>query len=182
MQNSEKRKNELVLDDFIGTVDIKLSFGSGLCVPIKIRNIGMESHDCLGKEYMEYYMEFAVTDKVKNCFEVDRILASGNRTIVFWADGTKTVVRKSDDTPYTPYSYYDAFTAALAKKVYGNNSQVNRIVENNVWEQERNRRTGKMETTKVDLRRMHKAEKEARKKLKEELEREMGQHEENIDF
>ena len=180
MQSSEKRKNEHnKLCNCIGSFSTKLISDNGMNIPIKIRQIQAEVNECLEKEYAEYNMVFTVTDKAKNSFEVDRILASGNRTIVFWEDGTKTVVRKSDNTPY---SYYDAFTAALAKKVYGNNSQVNRIVENNVWEQERNRRTGKMETTKVDFRRMHKAEKEVRKKLKEKLEGETGGHEEKLDF
>ena len=48
---------------------------------------------------------------------------------MFWKDGTKTVVRlpigeQPDD--------YDAFTAALAKKIFGNNSTVKRIVAETV--------------------------------------------------
>lgn len=48
-----------------------------------------------------------------------------NETIVIWGDGTKTVVKASDDEFFSPYH---AFTAALAKKIFGNNTQVNRIV------------------------------------------------------
>lgn len=55
-----------------------------------------------------------------------RILQSGNRVIVFWDDGSKTVVKRSDDTDD---DIYGAFTAALAIKVYGSNSQVNRIID-----------------------------------------------------
>ena len=46
-------------------------------------------------------------------------------TIVIWGDGSKTMVRPLLSDRKSPYS---AFTAALAKKIYGNNSQVNKIV------------------------------------------------------
>ena len=58
------------------------------------------------------------------CF-VKRILRSGNRTIVFWQDGTKTIVKRSADTPDDDYS---AFTAALAIKMYGSNSALKRMI------------------------------------------------------
>lgn len=55
-----------------------------------------------------------------------RILKSGNRTIVFWQDGTKTIVKRADDEAESGYA---AFTAALAIKLYGSNSAVKRIVD-----------------------------------------------------
>lgn len=54
-----------------------------------------------------------------------KIIKSGDRTIVFWKDNTKTIVKRSDDTPDDLYS---AFTAALAIKIYGSNSQVKKIL------------------------------------------------------
>ena len=57
--------------------------------------------------------------------EVKRILKSGPATIVFWTDGTKTIVRKSADTPDDDFN---AFTAALAKKIYGSTNAVKKIV------------------------------------------------------
>ena len=54
-----------------------------------------------------------------------KIIKSGDRTIVFWRDDTKTIVKRSDDTEDDLYS---AFCAALAKKVYGSNSQVKKIL------------------------------------------------------
>lgn len=59
-------------------------------------------------------------------YEVKRILQSGDRVIVFWGDNTKTIVKRSADAIDDVYS---AFTAALAIKVYGNNSQVKRIID-----------------------------------------------------
>ena len=58
-------------------------------------------------------------------FEPKKIIKSGDRTIVFWKDDTKTIVRRSDDTADDLYS---AFTAALAIKIYGSNSQVKKIL------------------------------------------------------
>lgn len=55
----------------------------------------------------------------------DRVLISGNRTIVFWADGTKTIVKRSDDEND---SIYAAYTAALAIKIYGSNSKLKKII------------------------------------------------------
>lgn len=62
----------------------------------------------------------------QNTSEVNRILKSGNATIVFWADGTKTIVKRAEDEPDNPYN---AFCAALAKKLYGSNSAVKKLVE-----------------------------------------------------
>lgn len=57
--------------------------------------------------------------------DVDRILKSGDVTIVFWSDGTKTVVKRSNDESYSDYA---AFTAALAIKNFGTNSAVKRLI------------------------------------------------------
>lgn len=55
-----------------------------------------------------------------------RILKSGNRTIVFWKDGTKTIVKRAE---YEPDNDYAAYTAAFGIKLYGSNSALKRIVE-----------------------------------------------------
>ena len=55
-----------------------------------------------------------------------RIVKSGSCTIVFWKDGTKTVVRCPADT--VPNDY-EAFTAALAIKIFGTNSQVKKLIQ-----------------------------------------------------
>lgn len=57
----------------------------------------------------------------------ERILKSGSATIVFWKDGTKTVVKcAKDEYP----NDYNAFTAALAIKLFGTNSHVKSIIKN----------------------------------------------------
>lgn len=59
-------------------------------------------------------------------FEVQRILRNGPATIVFWGDGTKTVVKrpegKEDDI-------YEAFTAALGIKMYKTNSHLKKFIK-----------------------------------------------------
>lgn len=55
-----------------------------------------------------------------------RILKNGVATIVFWTDGTKTVVKcGKDETP----DDYDAFTAALAIKLFGSNSKLKKVIK-----------------------------------------------------
>ena len=82
--------------------------------------------------------------------EPKKIIRSGEYTTVLWMDGTKTIVKRM---PGSEDSDYAAFTAALAKKVYGTNSKVERIV-------------AKTERVKT------KAEKKAEKKAKHKAESE----------
>lgn len=63
------------------------------------------------------------------CLEPKKIIKSADRTIVFWKDDTKTIVKRSDDTEDDLYS---AFCAALAIKIYGSNSQVKKILRTKV--------------------------------------------------
>ena len=54
-----------------------------------------------------------------------RIIKNKDTMIVFWHDGTKTVVKRAEDEIDSDYA---AFTAALARKIYGSNSALKRIV------------------------------------------------------
>ena len=58
-------------------------------------------------------------------FIPERIIYSGNRTIVFWTDGDKTIVKCAEGQEFDEYS---GFIAALAKKLYGSTSKVKRII------------------------------------------------------
>lgn len=55
-----------------------------------------------------------------------KILYNDPATVVFWNDGTKTVVKRVKGEKS---SKYVAFCAALAKRVYGTNSHLSKIVE-----------------------------------------------------
>ena len=65
-------------------------------------------------------------DSVDKMLCPNRILKSGNATIVFWKDGTKTIVRRADEEDD---SDYDAFTAALAIKLFGTNSALQKGIK-----------------------------------------------------
>lgn len=65
--------------------------------------------------------------------KVERIVRNGPATIVFWSDGTKTIVKKSADAPD---DMYYAFTAAFAKKCFGSNSQIRKIIREKTVVQE----------------------------------------------
>lgn len=55
---------------------------------------------------------------------IKKIRHEGRSTTIFWVDGTKTTVRAMQDEPYDSYS---AFTAAVAKKLFGSTSMAKRI-------------------------------------------------------
>lgn len=65
-------------------------------------------------------------------FEPCRILKSGDRTIVFWPDGEKTIVKRAADEPDNDYA---AFTAALGIKLFGSNSALKRMIERKTVQQ-----------------------------------------------
>lgn len=59
--------------------------------------------------------------------EPKRIIRNGIATIVFWNDGTKTIVKCAEDDEPDDYM---AFCAAYCKKVFGSNSQLKRVIKN----------------------------------------------------
>lgn len=71
-------------------------------------------------------------DMTAGAFIPKRILRHGPATIVFWGDGTKTVVKRSPDEPDNAYA---AFTAALGIKLFGSNSKLKRVIDRHTEEQ-----------------------------------------------
>lgn len=61
-----------------------------------------------------------------------KIIRNGPATIVFWNNGKKTVVMKADGDNDNPYN---AFCAALAIRIFGNNSALKRIIAEKTEEQ-----------------------------------------------
>lgn len=86
----------------------------------------------LQKEIAEYSKRSSVRS-AKTVYTPIRILRSGPATIVFWEDGTKTVVKFCAGE--TEDSAYAAFTAALAIKIFGSNSKLKKIVKTLTEEQ-----------------------------------------------
>ena len=82
----------------------------------------------LRKPLLDMYKKGLIEGReiVWKSISVDRIIFNDPATIVFWQDGTKTVVKCQKDQTFNPYF---GFCAAIAKKLYGSNSRLNRIVE-----------------------------------------------------
>lgn len=66
--------------------------------------------------------------KNKNFYSlnVSKIIFNPPATIVFWEDGTKTVVKCSAEDEF---SEYYGLLAALGKKVYENNNQIKKLID-----------------------------------------------------
>ena len=60
------------------------------------------------------------------CVDPKTITFKGNVTIVWWKDGTKTVVRLAEGEPY---SKFHAFCAAVAKKLFGSASKIQKQID-----------------------------------------------------
>ena len=71
-----------------------------------------------------------LSESTKICYTPEHIFHNRKtaETIVIWKDGSKTIVKPMDGMPDSEMSHYAAFTAALAKKIFGSNTQVNKIV------------------------------------------------------
>lgn len=65
---------------------------------------------------------------------VEKVIVNGPKTIVFWNDGTKTIVscREGEE-----FDIYTGFCAALAKKMFGSTSRVKAILEDKLIIQEK---------------------------------------------
>nr|DAG29195.1 MAG TPA: hypothetical protein [Caudoviricetes sp.] len=66
-----------------------------------------------------------------NRYKVKKILYNGPATIVYWADGEKTVVKCMDGDTFDPMA---GFCAALAKRVYGSTGAVKQIIKASNYE------------------------------------------------
>lgn len=94
---------------------------------------GRRSNDyAKAQEYLRKYCDFdSKKDRSSPNIVPKRILHSGPCTIVFWEDGTKTIVRLSENDIYDEYQ---AFCAALAIKLYGSNSHLKKVIRDK-WEE-----------------------------------------------
>lgn len=60
-----------------------------------------------------------------NRFEIKKVIYNDPATIVFWADGTKTVVKCGEEDTY---DYQTGLLMCIAKKVFGNKGSFNDIL------------------------------------------------------
>lgn len=62
--------------------------------------------------------------------KIDRVIFHDHATIVFWRDGTKTVVKAQNEK----FDKEKGLLAAIAKKVYGNKGSFNNVIKHYVEE------------------------------------------------
>ena len=134
--------------DVIGTVKNKEETNDGIKIYISMPRkagkqyalkIGESLHKALAKYFKSHDIlekHFGIPDEIKTIkngdntmktvdFRVKKIIHNGLCTIVFWMDNTKTIVKLKDGDQYDPHA---AFCIAVAKKAYGNNSKISKIV------------------------------------------------------
>ena len=79
------------------------------------------------------YFDVVVTNKNRLIPEVDRVIFSPPATIVFWKDGSKTVVKTSPDEEYVEEW---GFAACVMKKLFGTRSKYMKMVKKGYRPQE----------------------------------------------
>lgn len=81
----------------------------------------------LAKKIMTKEKEtFSFVQEINEMIKPTKIIYSGRKTIVFWNDGTKTMVTRN---PEDQFDMYTAFCAALAKKMFNSTSAAKRMVD-----------------------------------------------------
>lgn len=76
--------------------------------------------------YMHKDSEFTAGLHRQFRFAPKEIIYNDAATIVYWTDGTKTVVKCNENDVYSEYS---GFVAAVAKKMYGGANAINRLID-----------------------------------------------------
>lgn len=110
---------------YVGKVGKVVDYNGYFC-----RGVKLDLDDC-SYVFDERGLELVKDDGVRavlvpTVFTPKRIYKGKGKTVVLWADGTKTIVKRAEGEADNDYA---AFTAALAIKVFGTNSEVNRIVK-----------------------------------------------------
>lgn len=78
-------------------------------------------------DYMQKDSEFTAANLHRQFqFAPKEIIYNDAATIVYWTDGTKTVVKCNENDEY---SEYFGFIAAVAKKMYGGTGPINQIIK-----------------------------------------------------
>ena len=96
-------------------------------------NITLKDEDFL--DAMRYcYNDILSVEKYKASIElrvnipgmIDRVIFNDPATIIYWKDGSKTVVKRSEDDIWDPEK---GFCMAIIKKLYGRTSFIKRFME-----------------------------------------------------
>lgn len=83
------------------------------------------------KDGLYWIPEYALIPAMKmatsatSCDPIKRVIFNGNKTIVLWSDGTKTIVTCGEGDSFDEYA---GFCAAVTKKVFGSTSAAKRTM------------------------------------------------------
>ena len=106
---------------------------------VHVKNVPVETVDNKGVFMSKVNPGIAIGSE-GDCLTVKNIIYNNPATIVFWSDGTKTVVKRLKGTPFNKYN---AFCAAVCKKLYGSNSALNKIVNSGIDQTKKKKKAGK---------------------------------------
>lgn len=111
----------------IGRIWDTNKFGISLNMEPTEEGIKILKDICTRTMNSKYGLGFYLGEKEKTMkLTPKKVIFNEPATIVFWEDGTKTIVKCSEDDEFNPYY---GFCAALAKKIYGNNSKIHKILK-----------------------------------------------------
>lgn len=89
--------------------------------------------DCQGLYWFSEHDLAVIQDPTE--LSIKKVIFSGPKTIILWDDGTKTISSCGESDQY---SQYIGFCAAVAKKVFGSNNKIKKIIDAAVKEKEKN--------------------------------------------
>lgn len=118
------------------TKDREITVGCDLkdIYPVSINECDLKNGDDLLDAMRYYYNDILSVEKYKASMElrvdipgmIDRVIFNDPATIIIWKDGSKTVVKRSDDDIWDPEK---GFCMAIIKKLYGHTSFIKKFME-----------------------------------------------------
>ena len=99
----------------------------------------MEENKTLDEMIEEFYeaVRDVVYTSASDAYTPKKIIRSGDVTVVIWLDGSKTIVRRD---PEDADNLHTAFCAALAKKIFGSNTAVKKVIDRQLARSKEERR------------------------------------------
>ena len=102
--------------------------------PVSINECNLKNSDDFLDAMRYCYNDIISLEKYKASMElrvdipgmIDRVIFNDPATIIIWKDGSKTVVKRSDDDIWDPEK---GFCMAIIKKLYGHTSFIKRFIE-----------------------------------------------------
>lgn len=105
--------------------------------PVSINECVLKNGDDFLDAMRYCYNDILSVEKYKASMElrvdipgmIDRVIFNDPATIIIWIDGSKTVVKRSDDDIWDPEK---GFCMAIIKKLYGHTSFIKKFMDPNI--------------------------------------------------